>query len=347
MDKMISIQCDDGYLYDKNRIWAYLVNCYINNVDAVVDYDFEGGSAETNGLYALLDSFCRATNYEPARITIRTANMVESNNKYTIKRCADYWFEIPMIKQWLEKNPLEISYQPYKHFGCFTGQSRWFRLWVATWLNQHYKSKTIMTYHGGLQKNYRTSAIDGVYDWTGLEELNQYGCDIIPEAAEFLKQCPKTLDDDVDLINTITNMRNRVGYPLDHPVTLNLARFYNDFFVDIVMETNATGNVFFLTEKTWRPIISKRPFIIVGSADSLHNLRKLGFQTFYDFWDEEYDCFSNQDRIQRIIPILDKIASWSTAQLAEKLEHMHTILEHNYKTFMQLDFNKIEQVFNE
>lgn len=344
---MISLQCDDGYLYGKNKLWMYLIDCHLTNQDILIDFDLEGGSPETNGLYDLLDSFCQCTGYDGSRITIKTANMIESHSLYNIKRCANYWFEIPMIKQWLTKNRLDVQYAPTKHFGCFVGQSRWFRLWVAAWLDQNHRSKTVLTYHGGLQKNYRTKASDGLYDWTGLEELNQYECGIIPHAADFLSRCPVTLDDDIDLAMSIVNIRNMAGYPLNHPVSLNLSRFYNDFFVDIVMETNATGNVFFPTEKIWRAMFSRRPFIVVSNRDFLYNLRKLGFKTFFEYWDEGYDSFENQTRIQKILIQLDTIASWGPDKLSQLLHDMQNILDHNYETFMQLDFDKIQKVFDE
>jgi hypothetical protein len=44
----------------------------------------------------------------------------------------------------------------------------------------------------------------------------------------------------------------------------------------------------YLTEKTFRAIIHKRPFVILGAVHSLKLLQDLGFKTFSNFWSEEW-----------------------------------------------------------
>lgn len=84
-------------------------------------------------------------------------------------------------------------------------------------------------------------------------------------------------------------------------------------------------------EKTWKTIISYRPFIIVGVPGSMDNLKKFGFKTFGQWWNESYDNISDPiDRLLAITDIISEIATKSKKELVEMLHDMHPILKHNY-----------------
>lgn len=76
-------------------------------------------------------------------------------------------------------------------------------------------------------------------------------------------------------------------------------RFQSDFYkkigVDIVTETVFNYPYPFITEKTYRPIASLRPFIIVGPYGTLKFIKDLGFVTFSDIMDERYDNVKNPE----------------------------------------------------
>jgi hypothetical protein len=122
--------------------------------------------------------------------------------------------------------------------------------------------------------------------------------------------------------------------------------YYNNIFVDIVVETNVTGSSFLVTEKLWRPIIANRPFIVMSNRYYLSNLRKLGFQTFDAIWSEEYDNFAGADRIKQIQGLLAQISQWPIDELENKLVEMKEILDHNKNIFKKLTISKIDEVFN-
>lgn len=340
---MIKIQTEDGYIYQKENILAYLYDCWINDRPAVIDLDLEGGCAESMGMYSLLDRFCYNTGYDPHRVTLITGNLIEAHDRYQIKFNQNYWFELPLIQQWSRENTVMLGVTPRKHFGCFVGQSRWPRLWMSAWLYKNHRDSTLQTFHSGFAANYRTKKSDGVYDWLGLDQLNQFECGMIPDVAEFLKHCPMTIDDDLQTIKTTDIIFDQQGhYPLQHPANLSIISYYSNIFLDIVMETSVTGNAFFVTEKLWRCIVARRPFAVVSNRDYLQNLRNLGFKTFHDYWSEDYDGLSNQDRIGALQIELNKIAQWSPTELQFKLNHMQDILDHNWSTFMSLSWHDLK-----
>jgi hypothetical protein len=343
----LKIQTEDGYIFKKDSVLVYLYECLQNDTPAEIDLNLEGNCADSMGLYELLDRFCNCTGYPKHKITVVTGNMVEQHPDYQIRRDPGYWFEIPQIKQWAQENTFKLGNQPLKHFGSFVGQSRWPRLWISAWLWKNHQSRTLMTFHSGFKSNYRTNAQDGVYDWLGLEQLNQYDCDIIPTVGEFLAQCPFTIKDDLCVVrNTNIRFDQPTYYPLQHPTNLNIIAYYEDIFVDIINETSVTGQAFFATEKLWRCILARRPFVTVANQNYLHHLRSLGFKTFDNWWSEDYDYQSNQIRIHELQTVINSIAQWSVDRLANTLEQMQPVLEHNYQTFLKLNPQQLLEVLD-
>jgi hypothetical protein len=48
----------------------------------------------------------------------------------------------------------------------------------------------------------------------------------------------------------------------------------------------------FITEKTYRPIINRHPFVVQATAGFLENLHNKGFLTFSKYIDESYDMYT-------------------------------------------------------
>lgn len=111
-----------------------------------------------------------------------------------------------------------------------------------------------------------------------------------------------------------------IGIPNDI-LTLGDPETWETSFLNIVGETEpATG---WITEKTFKPIIGKRPFAILDSPQAMERLRKDGFKTFGAYWDEDQ-------------PTLE-LVEWLCAQPLEHLKEMYNdmqdILEWNCKHF--------------
>jgi hypothetical protein len=342
----LRIQTEDSYIYNKSQLLVDLFRGYLNKEKIIIDLDLEGCCAESLGLYQLLDSFCDATEFVKNNITIYTANLVEHHNHYNIVKKSSYWYEVPMVQEWWKNNQIDTGLTPVKHFGNFVGKSKWPRLWMAAWLYKNHRSKTLQTFHSSIKCNYRTNEADQVYDYIGLEDLIHRDCDILPDVAEFLQNCPVVINEDLDVIKNSKVFTGQPSYyPLQHPANLNIINYYRHIFVDIVAETNVVGNSFLSTEKLWRCILSKRPFIMIAGKNHLYNLHKLGFDTFYDWWDESYDGTENQTRIKLIENQINEIATWSLEKVESTLREMQQKLNHNYDVFLSLSPSKLKEVF--
>lgn len=105
-------------------------------------------------------------------------------------------------------------------------------------------------------------------------------------------------------------------------------------FIFLVTETCYFQNKTHLTEKIFKPIVLRMPFILVGCAHNLAYLRSYGFRTFSDFWDESYDTIEDPVlRLKAITKIIKDISALGLDKQKDMLLAMEPILEHNYQLF--------------
>jgi len=132
------------------------------------------------------------------------------------------------------------------------------------------------------------------------------------------------------------------------------APFLQDSLVYLVTETVGPYPHVFLSEKTWKAMVSKTPFMIAGSKNSLAWLRDKGFKTFSHVWDEGYDnesCFYKRaEKIAETLADL-KDQDWNLVfeQCLPVIEHNFNHLqtfkqeqENNLKNFLSLRYNNID-----
>jgi hypothetical protein len=85
----------------------------------------------------------------------------------------------------------------------------------------------------------------------------------------------------------------------------------------------------FLTEKTYKPIAMKHPFILLAPAHSLRMLRERGYKTFSPFIDESYDEIENDTL--RLQAVVEEVKRLSKSDLVEFTYQIKDIVEHNEK----------------
>lgn len=109
-----------------------------------------------------------------------------------------------------------------------------------------------------------------------------------------------------------------------------LKTVYSDIFCDIVTESRFAQPTANFSEKAYRPMFYKKPFILVAPPNTLGYMRTEGFETFGDFWDESYDSMEDHEsRLFAIFKLIDQINSMPIEQLKEMYIKMTPILEHN------------------
>jgi len=150
----------------------------------------------------------------------------------------------------------------------------------------------------------------------------------------------------VEAIDNIssTNMPLRIDYKdqamiPNHSFILSAVEETQESFCYLVTETCYWERKHHLTEKIFKPIVSRMPFVLAGPAHNLKYLREYGFKTFDRWIDESYDDIEDPiERMQAIGATMKTICSYSESQLQDMLEDMTPVLEHNYQRFYSNEF---------
>jgi len=104
--------------------------------------------------------------------------------------------------------------------------------------------------------------------------------------------------------------------------------------IHVVTETIFYENKLHLTEKIFKPIVARRPFILVGAPGNLSYLKSYGFKTFDKWIDESYDNEPDPDkRITLIVNQLEKFCKMSDSNLKQFQEEIMDVVEHNFNHF--------------
>ena len=113
-------------------------------------------------------------------------------------------------------------------------------------------------------------------------------------------------------------------------------RPYNSTAMNLVSETSA--DEIFMTEKIWKPIVARQPFIVHADYGYLKELRALGFKTFAKQIDETYDDTPNlTERTAKIVSLCKSIKAGTHKNLYESTR---SIRDHNYRIFFDKDVLK-------
>ena len=135
--------------------------------------------------------------------------------------------------------------------------------------------------------------------------------------------------DDEDLMNNKADLSTSTDF------------YYSNSLLSLVSETNffpefETGR--FLSEKTWKPVAYKHPFIMVGVPRTMELLRELGYKTFHPYIDETYDTENDPiRRLRLIVEEVKRIVNFNKVEMLDFMNNLRPIVEHNYKHLVTTD----------
>lgn len=111
--------------------------------------------------------------------------------------------------------------------------------------------------------------------------------------------------------------------------------YYANTYFSVITETNFYiwhGHGVFLSEKIFKPVIKKHPFIVLAAPYTLAKLRHIGYKTFDGIVDESYDSEINDfKRMSMIVREIKRLCNLDSAQLERFLTIAKDICEHNYE----------------
>jgi hypothetical protein len=107
---------------------------------------------------------------------------------------------------------------------------------------------------------------------------------------------------------------------------------YNSTAYSLVAETNTDNYYTFFTEKTAKPIIARRLFVMLAGQGYLAKLHQLGFKTFGNIIDETYDSIENH--AERYKAAMQQVNWLCQQDQTAILEQILPIVEHNFAVMM-------------
>ena len=126
-----------------------------------------------------------------------------------------------------------------------------------------------------------------------------------PERSRFIEKLQKIKGVMINLDGPIHQTSQEIDR---HPTKIPLEN-YNNSHLEIVCETDSqTDEVFYPTEKIYKPISAGHPFMVLAPRHFLRSLRARGFETFNKIFDESYDELADpNDRMDKICEIITQM----------------------------------------
>lgn len=119
-----------------------------------------------------------------------------------------------------------------------------------------------------------------------------------------------------------------------------LPPFHLNSFVEIVTESD--DNLFFISEKTSKPLLSKVLFLVIGSVNFHKNLQKLGFKLYDEIFDYSFDSYADIEyRIAGVIKNLLKYQNYSSEEFLKLIKNVEKKIIYNYNLAIDYAVNII------
>jgi hypothetical protein len=253
----------------------------------------------------------------------RWSNSIESV-PYTKSYCNSNSHFFPMSwHYWIDELPNTVPAE--FRFGLFQGRgcpSRNRILYDAfhNWPGKFLLSKmsSLYTDNWGLKLPQHAISFEDAASW-----LDTIDCD-------WFNSCPVSSID-----NHVVQDQYRVPEVSSGEMAKSLFQHYDKFNIELVCETYTLGETFFPTEKTIRPIVGNRPFIVYGPKNYLNNLKQHNFRTFDNLWDESYDQLEGITRWQAMSTLICDLAALSETEWHAVIAQAAEITCHNRKIARQ------------
>ena len=247
----------------------------------------------------------------------------EKSNLYKPLNKKELLLSITLSSSWpifchSEHNSMDIKY--IRHLGLIDCHYFWHGLVARDWF-RHWK------YHGKLDQSRSWSQRFLLYarDHTGSR---QYRKSIIESLTPLQDQIRYNWHG-VDIVDSSYSAKIVVEDAVDTAV-------------HIVAETIFDQNKVHLTEKIFKPIVMRQPFVVFAGAGALAYLRRYGFQTFDSVWDESYDHEpDHQIRASKILKLISSLNNQSEEQFKNTIDQCHSIVRHNVDHFFSNQFEEI------
>lgn len=292
----------------------------------------ETRSASACGLYNMLDSLCNYWQWDPAKITIETINEMEQHDRYNIVQ-VHFDYMIACQANSLLNNIKPVDWNQEKLYGMFIGRANTTRIrGIHNHLKFKYQDQGLTSFNHDMKQHVDRSVL--------LEYLTE-------TSQPFDEMISVEPYSDIGPILTppITESHNIIGWE----------KIYEKIGIELVFETAEVPSSK-RTEKILRPILYKRPFMVVAwpgfvayhsnppktkivpykefdtpeireLLDYYVNHRK-GYKFFGNYINLDYDKDYGIHRVDHIFDILNELIR--TKKIYHIIDACQNDIEHNY-----------------
>jgi len=220
----------------------------------------------------------------------------------------------------------------------------------------NFRNKKFLSFNRSLDRAHRFILLDeyikGGFEDSYFSFLRPI--DYVFENSEFYKKYSgiKLTETDIKEYNKIIpveldtqNTDRKVDF--DTLDTIKKSLFMNSC-INLVTETTFVDNELFLSEKILKPILGYQPFIVFGPHGYLKELRKYGFRTFSDFWDETYDSIEDPvNRMKSLISLVKCLNNKSIEELNDIYRSTKEVCIYNRNLFYNLELDTLKVIFED
>jgi hypothetical protein len=311
----------DKELYFVGELCSKIINS-MQQDGTVTLLSKETRSAKETGLYYLLDQMSAYYNWDKSKITIKTMNYFEKHDHYTIEFMFEEYFACAGLEA--ERIKSEIDHRPWNHektYGMFLGRANVTRI------------------HGVHKHKQFEFSDQGLVSWHhNIREQVDY-----PVLTEYLMTTNQTYEEMVSI-----EPFSDIGTLLTPPITdaqaggVNWASVYEKIAIELVFETSESSGAVTITEKLIRPMLYKRPFMLIGGQHAIQNIKEiitpatfhrldpsLNICFFENIIPSAYDNDHGIWRVDHVFDILRELIL--TNKIQTIIEDCQEGIENNYK----------------
>jgi len=143
----------------------------------------------------------------------------------------------------------------------------------------------------------------------------------------FLLETKESVNSQIDSHNDVSTV-NTAHTPNNFWVSQIISKeIYANTWITVAAESLCRNDIFFPTEKIGKPMLAKRPFIVLSGQHYLKKLRSLGVATFHPFIDETYENISEKEL--RIKSAFNSFSTCLAQDPNDLIKKIQPILDHN------------------
>lgn len=147
---------------------------------------------------------------------------------------------------------------------------------------------------------------------------------------------PIIVDNIIEKLPIRLNIHDLRKNPTD--IIIDDLHYFNESYFSVVTETifyvpiKYEYSYKFFSEKIFKPISCKHPFILMAWPFALSELKKLGYKTFSPYINEEYDnIIDDKERFNNIIQELLRLSTLTDDEWLIWQKNVKDVVEHNYE----------------